>query len=240
MPQHSMLALIQLGFALLISSSLNVFAQNETENPQSHERIYQVELIVFARAETNPQEQWPNDLKLAYPENLFSLKADGNGVENFTLLPANERQLNPQAATLAKSGSYTLLYHQAWRQMIYGRKTNIAISGGKTFNGHQELEGSIALSVAQYLKIQTNLWLTQFVPAGTNIAEAWPELPRLLNSENSETEKSQDYLIKRIVKLSQERSMRSTEIHYIDHPLLGVIVKITPYDAAIANPINSK
>ncbi len=30
------------------------------------------------------------------------------------------------------------------------------------------------------------------------------------------------------VLLSQERRMRSTEVHYIDHPLLGVVVKISP------------
>jgi hypothetical protein len=30
------------------------------------------------------------------------------------------------------------------------------------------------------------------------------------------------------VVLNQERRMRSTEVHYIDHPLLGVIVKISP------------
>lgn len=30
------------------------------------------------------------------------------------------------------------------------------------------------------------------------------------------------------VLLGQERRMRSTEVHYIDHPLLGIIVKISP------------
>lgn len=224
----SPLAFLQLGFALFISS-VNTLAQNEAESPQSHERLYQVELIVFSRSEANPQEQWPADIKLSYPENLLSLKAEGT--DEFEMLPANERLLNTQAATLARSGSYTLLYHQAWRQMIYGRKTNIAITGGKVFNGHNELEGSISLSVAQYLKIQTNLWLTQFVPAGTNILETFPELPMNPNASGTEGEKAQDYLIKRTVKLNQDRSMRSNEVHYIDHPLIGVIVKIIPYEA---------
>lgn len=228
--KYSTMALVQLGF-LLLMSSFHAYAQTETENPQNHERMYQVELIVFARTESNPQEHWPADVKLGYPENLISLKADGNSPEGFSLLPQTDRSLNSQAATLARSGSYTLLYHQAWRQMIYGRKTNIAISGGKSFGGHQELEGSIALNVGQYLKIQTNLWLTQFVPAGTNLTEVWPELPSLPNGF-AESEKNSNYLIKRIVKVSQERSMRSNEIHYIDHPLLGIIVKIVPYEAS--------
>ncbi|RYY02039.1 MAG: hypothetical protein EOO53_15030 [Gammaproteobacteria bacterium] len=223
--------LIQISI-LLCLLSVKSFAQTELDpKEQNHERLYQVELIVFARNESNPQENWPSDIKLIYPENLLSVKADGNSPEGFSLLPANERLLNPQAATLARSGSYTLLYHQAWRQMIYGRKANIAISGGKTFNGHQELEGSISLSVAQYLKVQTNLWLTQFAPAGTNITDTWPELPNIPNTDISEADKSQGYLIKRIVKLSEVRTMRSSEVHYIDHPLLGVIVKIIPVES---------
>jgi hypothetical protein len=227
--RYSTIVLLQFSSMLLLCCP-NVSAQTPTESPQSHERLYQVELIVFARAEANTQEHWPSDLKLIYPENLISLKAEGNSTEGLSLLPATERALNSLAASLAKSGSYTLLYHQAWRQMIYGRKTNIAISGGKSFGNHQELEGNIAVSVAQYLKIQTNLWLTQFAPAGTNLTEVWPELPSPPNTFNSEGEKNQNYVIKRIIKVNQERSMRSNEIHYIDHPLMGIIVKIVPIE----------
>jgi hypothetical protein len=231
------LLLTQLG-ALVMLGCFNAQAQTETAALQNNERLYQVELIVFARHQAGSQEHWPNDIKLAYPENLQRLKNDGSASEEFSLLAANERLLNPHAAAVSKGG-YSLLYHQAWRQMIYGRKTNIAISGGKTFNGHQELEGSISLSVGQYLRIQSNLWLTQFVPANTqsstNLTQTWPELPTISGALNDESEKSQDYLIKRIVKLNQERSMRSNEIHYIDHPLLGIIVKIVPVETSTAN-----
>ncbi len=216
---------------LMMLCSIQAKAQTETEAPQNHERLYQVELIVFARNQAAPEEHWPTDVKLTYPENLLSLKSEASAYEEFSLLAANERLLNPHAATVSKGG-YSLLYHQAWRQMIYARKTHIAISGGKTFNGHQELEGSISLSVGQYLRIQSNLWLSQFVPAGTNLTETWPELPPLPNTASNESEKSQGYLIKRIVKLNQERSMRSNEIHYIDHPLLGIIIKIVPVEKA--------
>lgn len=237
--KYHIILLAQLS-VLIMMGSFNAQAQTETASPQNNERLYQVELIVFARNQAAPEEHWPNDIKLAYPENVLRLKGDGSASEEFSLLAANERLLNPHAATVSKGG-YSLLYHQAWRQMIYGRKTNIAISGGKTFNGHQELEGSISLSVGQYLRIQSNLWLTQFVPASTqltaqNLTQTWPELPALPDTANNEGEKSPDYLIKRIVKLNQERSMRSNEIHYIDHPLLGIIVKIIPVETSSTKP----
>jgi Peptidoglycan-binding protein, CsiV len=209
--------------------SASCFAQTETETqPQSHERIYQVELIVFSRAEATPHESWPTAIKLRYPDNLVTLKTDTALGENFSFLSANERSLNSQAATLARSGSYSLLYHQAWRQLISGSNTHIFITGGKLFGGHYELEGTISLSVAQYLRIQTNLWLTQFVPADPVLPNDWPPLPKLPDEAINTLEKN-EFAIKRIVKLDQNRIMRSNEIHYIDHPLLSVIVKITPY-----------
>lgn len=38
------------------------------------------------------------------------------------------------------------------------------------------------------------------------------------------------YTWRHAVPLTQTRRMRSNEVHYIDHPLLGVVVKLTPLD----------
>lgn len=218
---------------------------NTSEKPEpANERWYQVEIIVFSRSETaSQQEVWPKNIQLFYPANLILLKpAETIDTNGFVQLKTGERQLNAQAATIAKSGSYTLLFHQAWRQLIDSNNTSIFIGGGKTFSGHQELEGSIDLHVGQYLQLQTNLWLTQFVSAqaaGMG-SDGWPELPAIPSAElgsgemrisDSLSDQPADYVSKRTVKINQQRSMRSGEIHYIDHPLAGIIVKIVPYDA---------
>jgi|GEM_PF-366604 len=41
---------------------------------------------------------------------------------------------------------------------------------------------------------------------------------------------SSNYFVERTVALRQQRRMRSNELHYIDHPLLGVVIKIIPYE----------
>ena len=263
--QFIKIAVLRIGFLRIIGLIIGCLLQQHTfaadgQNAlENHERWYQVEMIIFARNETNlqtnpQQEAWPKDIKLTYPDNIVFLKpTNSNNAEGFNILAINERKLNSQAAAITKNGNYTLLFHQAWRQMIYARNTNIFISGGKTFNGHQELEGSIGLSVAQFLKIQTNLWLTQFAPrnttptitapsvtqtsatpsiASTTSAENWPELPSLSSFDMNTSDQPQDYVTTRIVKISQQRSMRSIEVHYIDHPLLGIIIKIVPSNAA--------
>jgi len=56
--------------------------------------------------------------------------------------------------------------------------------------------------------------------------------PTDINSELSAIEKS-PYLVKSITTLRQQRRMRSEEVHYIDHPELGIIVKLIPYEVAL-------
>jgi hypothetical protein len=41
---------------------------------------------------------------------------------------------------------------------------------------------------------------------------------------------SADYAFRHAIKLQQRRRMRSSELHYIDHPMLGVLIKVTRYE----------
>lgn len=51
-----------------------------------------------------------------------------------------------------------------------------------------------------------------------------------LNTTSSQPDfLGEDYLPSRIVTMTQQRRMRSEELHYIDHPLFGLLIKITPY-----------
>lgn len=227
------------------ASAQTLTAATEASEPANLQRWYQIEVIAFSRTDSAAsQEIWPKNIRLFYPANTVLLKPeDASGSDGFVQLKAGERQLNAQAATIAKAGNYTLLFHQAWRQFISSERASIFISGGKTYSGHQELEGSIELYAGKNLQLQTNLWLTQFVAAhlATATLEDWPELPALprgdLNSgemrisEPANGDQPADYVSSRTVKIDQQRNLRAGEVHYIDHPLLGVIVKLVPYDA---------
>ena len=177
--------------------------------------------------------------------------------EPYYFLPDKERQLTAQANTLKKKANYEILFHQAWRQSLVNKDSAPAllIEGGKTYGEHRELEGSVTLSVSRYLHIHTNLWLSRFKPNyGQEFAD-WPELPKKPNLNVDDvnstllggTEQnlwadtndkggkyssilSRPYIIDQIVTLQQTRKMRSGELHYIDHPILGVLIKIIPYN----------
>lgn len=248
-----------------------------------HEGWYQVEMIVVARKNDSGQEHWPSNIKLRYPGDWVELKNpsttdSGSEVdltkEAFYLLPDNERQLNAQAQKLQRSPRFEVLFHNAWRQIITNKKSSkaILINGGQTFGQHQALEGSIRLSVATYLELQTNLWLAQFdLNVGQEVSQTWPEIPLRPNysmtnmrslsldssieteleqaltaentqwnngnvSESSETAITDNYVTRQIILLQQERDMRSSEVHYIDHPVLNVIIQVTPYPPAGTTP----
>ncbi len=121
------------------------------------------------------------------------------------------------------------------------------------------LQGTVKLHLSRYLHIETNLWLntsgdylpgTWRMPAAplgppSLIVEApEPELePYYVNQVPApEEEEALDpnalpleaagpvYPWRHAVLMQQSRRMRSNEIHYLDHPLLGVVIKFTPLD----------
>jgi hypothetical protein len=273
-----------MGVATAVTSALLMQLAYAQPKPGNHEGWYQVELIVFARKNEVSQEHWPSNIKLRYPNDWVELKEVSSEANNnidltkdaFYRLPANEHQLNAQVQKLERNSRFQVLFHNAWRQVVTNEKMakSVLIQGGQTFGQHQELEGSIRLSVATYLKLHTNLWYSQFdLNVGQEQTRQWPLLPQQPNqlktapiaglsldssmefeqalaAENqqwesntfnvsgndSETAPGNNYLTRQIILFQQARDMRSSEIHYIDHPVLGVIVQVTPYPATSALP----
>lgn len=61
-----------------------------------------------------------------------------------------------------------------------------------------------------------------------------------LNTTSSQPDfLGEDYLPSRIVTMTQQRRMRSEELHYIDHPLFGLLIKIIPYEPKGENGTSS-
>ncbi|HTF84034.1 MAG TPA: CsiV family protein [Cellvibrio sp.] len=266
-------------FGVAIMAGLSPWSQAQANN----QRWYQVEMVVFARQNPDSQEYWPTNIKLGYPLNWVELKNPDSASQTnttttdapavaqpsvdllrdpFYLLPDSDKKLRNHAAALQRDPRYRILAHHAWRQFIGDQKRApaILIKGGNAFGNHRELEGSITLSVAQYLQLRTNLWFSEFEINYGQAPGEWPQLPQSPNqlraeilaadraepaSEMSDFDQwsslntmtteatlsnlSEPYLTKRIVLMEQERRMRSSEMHYLDHPLFGLIIQITPY-----------
>lgn len=210
-------------------------------------------------------DQTPDKLGGTGPNSAIS-STPNPAQEAFILLPESEQSLARHATALRRDSRFEVLFHEAWRQPITSLRNApaILIRGGANFDGHTELEGSITLSLTRLLQINTHLWLTQFAP-NDGLPVDWPTLPQppahpqsekleqslTDNTDNtghsaySPAQFAEDSLIAgladefvptRIVQLQEERKMRSKELHYIDHPLIGLIILITPHDPSSTSP----
>lgn len=176
------------------------------------------------------------------------------------VLDKEQQQLNRIANNILRQADFRPLFHKAWRQPLTDRKNSeqIIILGGEQFDQHYELEGTISISVERYLHITTNLWFSTFTSNVGDNENLWPVLPAIpvtqANTQSDTTLENPDffaaepfsnsfslgsefqaltgnqYSVERTVTLRQHRRMRSNELHYLDHPLLGLLIKITPYE----------
>ncbi len=195
---------------------------------------YQVEMIIFSRLTSKGliSEQWPavTDFKL----NRSAIKLKHRG-EYFKLLPSRLFVMNEEQKRLDKSGTFKTLLHIAWRQPAYSAEDArpIHIYGGglyddqghlMDFSAHEnivynpdqrwQINGTLMLSVNHYFNINYNLLFTQ--PTLGFSKKLSLETFKNINGNFA------------YFQLQQSRRTRSKELNYFDHPLYGILLKITP------------
>lgn len=218
---------------------------------------FQIDMIVYANTDTSAQhaENWPDNILLRYPKNWARLKKPNSGA-SLELVETADAEFARVAASIRRSSRYKKLFQASWQQDLTkkSRAKNILIQGGKRNGNHYELEGYINIALERYLHLSTDLWLVKYgenegnyyLPRQPYRAKSAAET-RASNSDfsDSEFEASEEYQaflrqnpeldtgpkndepVARIVAMKQQRRMRSDELHYLDHPLFGVIIKIT-------------
>ncbi|MCK5617045.1 hypothetical protein KAR91_85070, partial [Candidatus Pacearchaeota archaeon] len=152
-----------------------------------------------------------------------------NGVINITHNVSNA--LADHVAKLKRSSRYNVLLHQSWQQI--GLANTDAVSIGvdtseienediEIFStGHKpakidnkklksSIQGSIKLVLGRYLHIHTDLHYKRINKSYR------PDSSALYNKKFDE------------FSIKSQRRMRSNELHYIDHPLLGILVIVSP------------
>jgi hypothetical protein len=122
------------------------------------------------------------------------------------------------------------------------------------------LDGTLRLILSRYLHIQSDLlWRKPLPPSQLDFApiNGGTDTPQpaakgngsstlVMNSETdnssqsgevtTETTADSSALNYQVYRLQQSRRMRSNEVHYLDHPLFGIIVQVTPYITAQVAP----
>ncbi len=159
---------------------------------------YDVELIVFERSSKAAA------MNESWPEDPGTPELDNathitstKGL--YARLPNSRRTLNGVASRMRRaSGNPVQLTHMLWRQPALSSKDATPVYiSGSTKTG--KLIGTAKVSVRRYLHLKLDL---------------------LLESNNGPAPGGR-------YRLQESRRMRSGELHYIDHPAMGVLVRIT-------------
>ena len=139
--------------------------------------------------------------------------------------------------SLRRSSRFIVLGQRSWVQPIGSEPTPVLIQAGQRYDDSFELEGTLSFTRSRFLHLQTSLWYTLFEHRSGESNPFLAEFQSNLSEEillqhqklvKVERERGQ-YLAARKHPLFQSRRMRSGELHYIDHPLFGILVRINQF-----------
>jgi len=151
----------------------------------------------------------------------------------YVALPTSQFTMQSVAAKLSKKDAYRVLSHSAWRQPATSNKgsESVRIFGGRLLdkddpnNPHYEFDGLVTLKSTRYLHLDVDAILREQSKSSGGKYDSPADLGLLESSNNGHDRMS----IYHIYRLMQSQRVRSNKLYYFDHPLMGVIVKISPY-----------
>lgn len=189
------------------------------------------------------QEGQPTDNQFVPVEQILSGQP-GNAAPNaatqknaplaFVSLPPSQYTMGDIQRKLQNQSSYRILTHAAWRQtpLSDSNPGGVHIFGGKLLDhegatgARYEFEGLIAFKSTRYMHLDVDALLRE--PESSKMANKYdsPADLGLLESKNNGSERMPIYEVYRML---QSQRVRANKVYYFDHPLMGVIIKVSPY-----------
>ena len=169
-------------------------------------------------------EQQRLEISALYPDSFYPLAEDSESI------------LESAAARIARSRDMTVLAHYAWNEQIQ-EKTQalhhpVKINVNKKFDIN--VVGEFYLYKSRYIHLEGH-WAVQHYQRPEGMLKALNRMPcsaideltsmdLLLNQIACHDKNIMVDIPLRAAHVEQSRRMRSDEVHYIDHPLMGVLV----------------
>ncbi|MED5387347.1 MAG: CsiV family protein [Pseudomonadota bacterium] len=182
-------------------------------NPALAQSWYNIEVLVFARNHASSEEIWPIHQQPRYGAHAITVgapqandQADPDALANGAWQPLSEDQtvLQYMMERMAGTGDYRQLYHKAWRQPIGSKDETLPVylSGGRTLvtddGDVPEMEGTLHFSESRYVHVDPRIWF------------------------NTQSDGQRFY-----VDIAESRRLTGHEVYYFDHPMFGMLVRLT-------------
>lgn len=238
-----------LGFALL-ALPWTVWADDTAS--------YKVELIVFENLDPSATtaEVWPENPGTPPLDNAVDLATitaaarpspPPNGTWQW--LDQSQLGLNAQVRRLNRSQHYKTILHVGWIQPVdssdKGQAVHIfdGMAAGHPAAEHNDntpsattaaphiLDGTFTLREGRFLHVDVDLGYikTVTVDASPPATDTPPTTDAAAGTDTAAAASSTQTK-QLLVRMTQSRRIHSGELHYLDHPLFGVLFEVTPYD----------
>ena len=204
--------------------------------PSAFAKDYIIEMIFFTDLSSASANSLHISTQPINPNLQGAIFLNDNAIKHgFVRYPNEAMALANEAAALSKTGRYRVLKHIAWLQPGLAREEAIPvrIHAGKNYRDEfrersfaqadfsdrnlpknhpvNELDGTVKVVLGRYLHVYTDLAYRRPYTVSANALGR----DRVLA----------DFAIK------THRKMRSKQLHYLDHPLLGILVEIRPAES---------
>lgn len=133
-------------------------------------------------------------------------------------------RLSAQAEKIKNHPDYRILLHKAWKQPGLDNDDAIPIEI-KTAINTDDINNT-GNTVQSYIDGEMTLVMTRYLHMITNLVFHKPVYSLSTDSININGNTHNSF---NLYTIKSERRMRSKEIHYIDHPLVGIIVLAIPF-----------
>ncbi|MCH8845378.1 MAG: hypothetical protein IIC11_01405 [Proteobacteria bacterium] len=198
-----MIRILLAGFILVFSS--HVFA-----------KWYQVEMIVFEHLIPDSSGELWNAGNVPDYSNAIELVTGPDGSNAFKMLPSSRHKLGGVNKVLKLSSEYRPVYHVAWQQpeLRKSRAKKVHIK-----NPEARINGTVNLRGGHLLHL--DLDISYFIDLYTESVTSFTE-------EGSEEVVMEDIIMTgTYAQMKETRRIKLNELHYFDHPLFGVLMRVT-------------
>ncbi len=196
---------------------------------------YQVEVLIFANEDPAAldDEFWPTGLTIPAQPNAVPLAASSKSQQAYRKIPGSSLLFTAERKRIAKYDGFRVLFHGGWTQPVTSKRNArpVHIKAGQILdNGQYELEGYITIDKGRFLHFRPNLFHSrQLTRQERNILLSFEQQNNSAD-ENAGTSPASAFEVPDFltIQMDQGRRMRSKEVHYLDHPLMGILVLMLP------------
>ena len=208
----------------------NINDDSNTEEPLSQEEISNI-IRVEQLKNTKPRARNTNS----------NFKLIDFTRDDFVQLSHDDSDFRQTNRTLERSSEHRLLFHGLWRQAVRqgAAAIPIYIEGGLNYGEDYELQGSLTIrfnDAQDRVVVDTHIWLVEYsIVKNSDVDWVLPEIPESIRIDSPIDPSSLTYFPNNVYLMKQSRHMRSNEFHYLDHPALGLVISVKPYDVPLSS-----